>query len=60
MFHTGDQFENRARAERHYELRRLRHALSDLLFGRTVETAAKMPNRLTSANDKDFPTSRAA
>ncbi|QDG78080.1 hypothetical protein [Labrenzia sp. PHM005] len=59
MMHTGDHYEARARAERHYELRRLTKALSGFLFGSTAEPHSNRRHR-QAANDHSANTSRAA
>lgn len=60
MMHTGDKYEARARAERHYELRRLTRALSGFLFGTTVEPKGFTAYHKGAANDHAANKSRAA
>lgn len=62
MFHTGDIYEIRARAERHRELRRLRKTLTGFLF-RSAKPEPETPalsRDLDCANDRTIGKSRVA
>ncbi|MEP3049317.1 MAG: hypothetical protein ABJL55_00640 [Roseibium sp.] len=63
MFHTGDEFEFRARAARNNELRALSKALRGILFGCRSQNAPSSAPRFNSndcANDVVQTTHRAA
>jgi len=63
MMHTGDEYERRARAARHTELRALKQAFSALLFRGPVSRAnrhAGLPRDTSCANDRVHRPKRAA
>ncbi len=62
MMHTGDQYEARARAARHHELRRLTKAVAGFLFGMEAPVTGRMtrPEQFECANDRTCGKSRAA
>ena len=63
MTHTGDDYEARARASRHQELRRLAKALSRLLFKRgeaAQNTNLPTTGHVACDNDQAPQTIRAA